>query len=104
MYLTPNSIRNQHPFLMQLLTAPLNDHDNKVASFIWSTWAKFANKGQLFWPKYNQQHQYYLDITLQPKVMTGKLFHQPSMEFWDELCQKQEQQQKPARFKTLSSL
>ena len=78
---------------MQLLSAPLNDHDNKVASFIWSTWAKFAaDKGQLFWPKYDEKHQYYLDITLQPQVMTGgkRLFHQPSMAFWDNLRQKRQ--------------
>ena len=89
---TTKSICNQHPFLMQLLSAPLNDQDNKVASFIWSTWAKFAaDKGQLFWPKYDQNHQYYLDITLQPQVMTGgKLFHQPSMAFWDNLRQKRQ--------------
>ena len=69
---------------MQLLSTPLNDHDNKVASFIWSTWAKFADKGQLFWPKYDQRVLCTRTLPFSlARVMTRHgLFHQHSKAFF----------------------
>ena len=83
-------------FLLQLFGQhhQLNEVDERMARFLWSTWAKFAasDKGgdaTPGWPQYTHQGgDYYLELRLptpSSSVRDNRLFQPADMLFWDRL-------------------
>ena len=66
-----------------------NENDEKVAKFLWSSWAKFALSGEPGWKnctntQFTSSFEY-LNIQLNPHCQNTGLFDEEKMAFWDEL-------------------
>ena len=81
-----------------------SEKDEKVARFIWTSWAKFAQSGEPGWPPFNDEAYasasasasnncketkgaskgQYLNIQLQPRCQNTGLFDEGKMAFWDK--------------------
>merc|ERR1719510_777988 len=80
-----------------------NEKDEKVARFIWTSWAKFAHCGEPGWPPSSNEQAVvaseatgtsvaavsssieYLNIQLEPRCQNTGLFDEKKMAFWDDL-------------------
>ena len=65
-----------------------NENDEKVAKFLWSSWANFALSGEPGWTCTTSQSSSsfeYLNIQLNPRCQNTGLFDEEKMAFWDEL-------------------
>ena len=77
-----------YPSFLQLFGPQLSDSDERMARFIWSTWAKFAATSEgdavVGWPQYTHQGGDYLELGFSSKRDNG-LFDRANMLFWERL-------------------